>query len=173
MQRYSTLWWASILLSSVVTGGGSFVVLSLLTELPLEAVIVASVVLTLAGDVVLALLMEAVSPTYVTIGPGERWHDTEKPMDLGTAISDFEDRCGKVSIRGETWLARQTAGCSARLQAGTIVRVVERDGLTLVVAASDSPTCVSTCRDCRSGVTCPNQNAGAVSRGGASIARCL
>jgi hypothetical protein len=33
MQRYSSLWWASILLSSVVTGGGSFALLTLLTEL--------------------------------------------------------------------------------------------------------------------------------------------
>ena len=72
MQRYSSLWWASILLSSVATGGGSFVLLTLLTELPIEIVIAVSLALILAGDVVLALLMQAVSPTRVTLGPGDR-----------------------------------------------------------------------------------------------------
>jgi membrane protein implicated in regulation of membrane protease activity len=137
IKRYSGLWWASILLSSVVTGGGSFLLLSLLTELPVEIVIAASVALILAGDVTLALLMEAVSPTRVTLGPGDRRHSDESPGELGTVTAGFIDRSGKVSIRGEQWRARQSPGCDRRLDAGTPVRVLEREGLTLVVAAVD------------------------------------
>ena len=138
MQRYSGLWWASILLSSVVTGGGSFIFLTLLTELPLGTVIIVSVALILVGDVVLALLMEAVSPTRVTLGPGDRRRSSESPWELGTVIADFEDGSGKVSIRGEQWRARLMSGYHGRLDAGAAVRVVEREGLTLVVAGCGS-----------------------------------
>ena len=137
MQRYSGLWWASILLSSVVTGGGSFLLLSLSTGLPIEIVITVSVVLILVGDVILALLMEAVSPTRVTLGPGDRRRRSEPPAELGTVLADFEDGSGSVSIRGEQWRARQTSGCSGQLNAGAAVRVLEREGLTLVVAAAE------------------------------------
>lgn len=137
MQRYTRLWWTSILLSSVVTGGGSFVLLSLTTGLPIGTLIVISVILILVGDIVLALVMDSVSPTRIKLGPGERWHNAEMPAELGTVIGNFEDRRGKVSIRGETWRARQTADYGGRLEAGAVVRVIEREGLTLVVAATD------------------------------------
>lgn len=137
MPRYSSLWWASILLSSVVTGGGSFALLILLTEIPIETVVAVSVVLILAGDVVLAKLMEAAAPTRVTLGPGDRWRKTERPGELGVVICNFEDRHGSVSIRGERWRARQAAECRGRLRAGAAVRVLEREGLTLVVATTD------------------------------------
>ena len=137
MQRYSSLWWASILLSSVVTGGSSFLLLILLTELSIEIVIAVSVALILAGDITLALLMEAVSPTRVTLGPGDRRRSNESPGELGTVAADFVEGSGKVSIRGEQWRARQSPACSRRLDAGTPVRVLEREGLTLVVAAVD------------------------------------
>ena len=137
MQRYSKLWWASLLLSSVVTGGGSFLLLSLLTDWPTVTIAKISVALILAGDIVLAVFMEALSPTHVKIGPGERHLHTESPRELGKVLSDFEDRHGRVSIRGETWRARQSAACDRRLEVGMAVRVVARQGLTLVVQAAD------------------------------------
>ncbi len=137
MQRFSRLWWLSILMSSAVMGGGSFLLLNLLTDLETLTVAKISVALILAGDVVLALVMEAVSPTHVKIGPGERRHHAELPQELGKVVSDFENRHGRVSIRGETWRARQTPACSGRLEPGTPVRVVAREGLTLVVTAAD------------------------------------
>lgn len=139
MPRYSGLWWASILLSSVALGGGSAVLLIVLTELPIQTVIKLSLVLTLAGDVVLALLMEAVSPTRVTLGPGERSRNTELPRELGVVIKDFKNGHGSVAIRGERWRARQSDGCSGELAAGATVRVLERDGLMLIVAATEQP----------------------------------
>ena len=137
MRRYSGLWWASILLSSVVTGGSSFLLLALLTELPIEIVITISVALILVGDILLALLMQAVSPTRVTLGPGDRRLSSESPGELGTVMADFEDGSGNISVRGEQWRARQSAACNRRLNAGAAVRVLDRDGLTLVVSAAD------------------------------------
>ena len=137
MRPYSRLWWASILLSSVATGGASFALLSLFTELPIATIAKISVALIFAGDVVLALIMQAVSPTHVKLGPGERWHVAELPTETGTVIADFRDRQGRVSIRGESWVARQTSGCDGVLAAGDLVSVVDRDGLTLIVAAAD------------------------------------
>ncbi len=138
MQRYSSLWWATILLSSVVTGGGSFALLMLLTDLSIATVIKISVAMIILGDIVLALVMEAVSPTRVLLGPGERQHKNDLPEELGTVIGDFEDGSGSVSIRGERWHARQATGCRRWLRAGSAVRVLGRDGLTLVVAAAKS-----------------------------------
>ncbi len=133
------MWWATILLSSVVTGGGSFALLTLLTELPIETVVKVSVALIVAGDIVLALLMEASSPTRIMLGPGDRRHRSELPRELGTVMSDFKHGRGSVSIRGERWRARQTAGCDQQLEAGAAVRVLDRAGLTLLVAANREP----------------------------------
>lgn len=127
---------APVLLSSAVTGGGSFVLLALTTNLPLATVAAVSVALVLVGDIALALIMQAVSPTRVTLGPGDRRHNAELPRELGIVATNFRDRCGLVSIRGETWQARQASGCSERLEAGGAVSIVEREGLTLIVAAS-------------------------------------
>ena len=63
MQRYSKYWWAAVLLSSAVTGGGTFLLLLLLTDLSIEMALKISVALVLVGDVVLAIIMQAISPT--------------------------------------------------------------------------------------------------------------
>ena len=136
MQRFSRLWWASILLSSVVTGGGSMLLLTALTDLPFAMAMKISIALILVGDIVLALWMQAVTPTRVLLGPGDRRLKDDPPDELGTVIADFEDGSGSVSIRGESWQAIQAAGCQRRLEADALVRVVERRGLTLVVAAA-------------------------------------
>ena len=139
MERFSRLWWASILLSSVVTGGSTFALLILATELPIEMVAKISLALILVGDITLAFIMEKLSPTHVLLGPGERRNKNELPRELGTVIGDFENGAGSVSIRGERWRARQSADCDKRLAAGSPVRILERQGLTLVVAAAEVP----------------------------------
>ena len=105
MQRYSKLWWASILLSSVVVGSSSFAMLTLLTDWSTGVVLAVSAAFILAGDLVLALMMQAVSPTRVTVGPGERWHKDEMPAKIDTV------RCRCVARRGG--LARRRAALSA------------------------------------------------------------
>ena len=136
MQRYSSLWWASIVLSSVVTGGGSFLLITTLTELPIEMAFKISIVLVLVGDIVLALLMQAVSPTRILVGPGDRRMRNDATDELGMVIDDFENGSGSVSVRGERWRAVQAAGCQQQLRAESHVRVLERRGLTLVVVAA-------------------------------------
>ncbi len=136
MQRYSKYWWAAILLSSAVTGGGTFVLLLLLTDFSVATVLKISVALVLIGDFVLAIIMQTISPTRVEIGPGERWHTGELPKDIGVVKKRFENGRGRVTIRGETWNARQTADTDMQLEVGEAVRIVEREGLTLVVEAA-------------------------------------
>ena len=136
MQRYSNLWWASILLSSVVTGGGTFAMLTLLVGLPVEIAVAGSIAMIVVGDIVLAFIMERLSPTRVFLGPGDRRNRDDLPREIGRAIGDFENGSGNVSIRGEQWRARQVADCDQRLEAGSPVRVLDRQGLTLVVAAA-------------------------------------
>ena len=111
--------------------------LTLATELPIETVIKVSVVLILVGDIGLAFIMGALSPTRVTLGPGDRLSKADLPTEIGSVIDDFEDGYGSVSIRGERWRARQTATCTERLTAGAAVRVFDREGLILIVAAHD------------------------------------
>lgn len=137
MQRYSKIWWAVVLLSSAVTGGGTFLLLILLTDLPVETALKISVALVLVGDIALAIIMQAISPTHVKLGPGERWHDDESPRDRGIVRTRFEDGKGKVSIRGEIWQARLEDSSAEPLDVGERVRVIEREGLTLVVAAAE------------------------------------
>ena len=103
----------------------------------MESTLAISAALILVGDIVLALLMEKVSPTRVFLGPGDRRVKDELPRELGTVIGDFSNGAGCISIRGERWHARQDADCGQRLQAGSPVRILERQGLTLVVAAAN------------------------------------
>jgi len=133
MQRYSNIWWASILLSSIVTGGTSFLLLLLFSDLALGKIVIASLLCVLAGDVVLALMMQAISPTHVKVGPGERRYEADLPADHAVVAADFVSGSGRVTVRGESWHAEQAAVCDARLVTGTRVRVVGRDGLKLVV----------------------------------------
>ena len=137
MQRHSKLWLVTILCSSVVTGGGSFVLLYLLTDLSIATTVAISAALVVAGDIALAIFMQAISPTRVTLGPGDRLHKAEAPRELGRVAASFDERRGLVSIRGETWQARQAFACRRRLEEGAPVSVVEREGLTLVVKAAD------------------------------------
>ncbi|MDJ0908874.1 MAG: NfeD family protein [Woeseiaceae bacterium] len=137
MKRYSKFWWAVVLLSSAVTGGGTFLLLILLTDLEAVTALKISLALVLVGDIALAVIMQAISPTHIKLGPGERWHTNEAPRDRGTVKTPFEDGRGKVTIRGETWHARQEDDSAGPLDVGASVRVVEREGLTLVVAAAE------------------------------------
>lgn len=133
MQRYSILWWATILLSSVVTGGSTFVSLALFTDLSVQTIVIASATLILAGDIALASMMEAFSPTRITVGPGESRLKHDLPMETGTVVGTFEDGHGAIAIRGERWRARQSKSCGEVLETGTTVSVIEREGLTLLV----------------------------------------
>lgn len=134
MKRFSRLWWASILLSSVFIGSTSTLVMRLLTDLSADRILIVVAALIILGDIILALTMQAVAPTEIHIGPGERAYRSESPSEAGRVIADFDDfGRGLVSIRGETWRAIVSDNKKPFVK-GASVRVVGRHGLTLVVA---------------------------------------
>ena len=109
MRRYSGPWWASLLLSSAVTGGGSFALLTLLAGLPVETAILISVALIVLGDIVLAFIMESISPTHVMLAPGERRHRNDIAEEFGTVIGDFVEE-----VREDRYVVRYRPGHGVR-----------------------------------------------------------
>lgn len=136
--RFSRRWWLVIGVATLIVGAAAYLVLQHWTALSLEQLILYWLVITLAGDVVTAISMEAVAPTRVTIGPGDRQFAADDPVERAVVVGFDADGRGRVRIRGETWRARQADDDHASLESGAEVKVVARDGLTLVVAATDS-----------------------------------
>lgn len=136
--RFSRRWWLVIGATTFVIGAAVFLVLRYWTALALEQLILYWLIITFVGDVITAISMEAVAPTRVTIGPGDRQFDADHLAEVAVVVVGFDDAGqGRVRIRGETWRARQAETDRVSLQSGTEVRVVARDGLTLVVAADN------------------------------------
>lgn len=136
MKRYSMTWWAVILPTSVIIGLPIFLLAGHLTDWGIAERVAIAVVSTFAADLAIAALMEKAAPTKVHIGPGEKAVDSEIPAEKATVVCGFDDSLhGRVSVRGETWQARQTSDDSGALSAGMVVSVVGRNGLSLVVSA--------------------------------------
>jgi membrane protein implicated in regulation of membrane protease activity len=137
MKRYSILWWSIILPTSVVVGVPAFFVLGYLTPLEFPERVVVAIIATLAAELAIAASMEALAPTRLSIGPGEKKLRTEIPAEQATVISGFDvSPRGRVSVRGETWMATRLAGDSEVLSQGMLVRVVDRNGLELIVSSN-------------------------------------
>jgi membrane protein implicated in regulation of membrane protease activity len=131
-RRFSRDWWLTLI---VVTVAVSAVVFFLLRDRGLGAgeVVLYCLAFSLLGDVVTAVSMEAVAPTRLMIGPGDRRLNDDLPSELALVVSEFDDAgVGQVRIRGETWRAKSTDS-EFRPARGSRVRVVNRDGLTLIV----------------------------------------
>lgn len=136
MRRYSLLWWAIILPTSVVVGLPTFLFVGHLTDWAVLERVAVALVATLAADLSIAASMEAVAPTKVKIGPGESNLKSDAPADKATVVSGFESSPhGRVSVRGETWRATRLPSETGVMSAGTVVNVVDRNGLSLVVTA--------------------------------------
>jgi len=90
------------------------------------------------GDVLVALGMQKVAPTKVSIGPGERATCDDLPAETATAIAHFDGNAGRVSVRGESWNARTESTSERSIRCGDVVRVRGRDGLTLVVSLAET-----------------------------------
>lgn len=139
MKRYSILWWSVILPTSVVVGIPTFFIVRQFTDWGFFESAAVALVATLVADIVIAASMEAVAPTRVDIGPGEKVLDSEIPNETATIIGGFDaSPHGQVSIRGETWSATRSPDEAGVLTAGTVVTIVDRDGLNLVVTAKSS-----------------------------------
>ena len=99
------------------------------------------VAVSFVGDLALALSFEAIAPTRVIIGPGDRVQRGSAVKETASIISGFENSAeGKVTVRGEIWAARCVSADSYSLAVGENVRVLGREGLTLLIAGRADDT---------------------------------
>jgi membrane protein implicated in regulation of membrane protease activity len=132
-KRFSRDWWLAILVVTAGISVATFLILRGRGLHPSELVLYC-LAFSLFGDVVTALSMEAIVPTRVTIGPGDRQLRDDLPTELALVVSEFDGAgVGRVRIRGEIWRARWS-GVGFRPMMGSSVHVINRDGLTLIVS---------------------------------------
>ena len=137
MKRYSILWWSIVLPTSVIVGVPTFFLVGYLTDWVLAGRIAVAIIATLTADLLIAASMEAIAPTKLSIGPGEKVLKSETPAEEATILSGFDSSPhGQVSVRGETWMATRLADDADVLSKGMSVRVVDRDGLKLIVSSN-------------------------------------
>lgn len=136
MKRYSLMWWSVVLPTSVVVGGTTFLFAGILSDWGIAERVAAALVLTFVADLSIAAWIQTVAPTRVNIGPGEKMVNSELPSEKAKIIGGFDcSSHGRVSVRGETWRATRAPDDSVGLSVGMDVKVVARDGLTLVISA--------------------------------------
>jgi len=93
------------------------------------------------GDVLLALSLDAINPTRVLVGPGDRKHHNSEVLDKAIVVEDFgADNEGYILVRGEKWRAICQQQSASMLQIGDHVKVIERAGLVLVVESAGNDT---------------------------------
>ena len=135
MKRWSFTWWLVILPTSVTVGGTTILFAGHFTDWGVFALVAVAVVSTFLADLAIAASMEAIAPTKVNIGPGEKVLDSDLPSEKATIMSGFDSIShGQVSVRGETWRAIRAPDDNGTLSTGMAVNVVDRNGLTLVVS---------------------------------------
>ncbi len=136
MRRYSLAWWSAILPTSLIAGAAAFLVLRQFFNLDLIDSIVGAAFVALLIDLAIAAWMEKIAPTRVTVGPGEKRARSDEDAERATVIGGFGASAhGRVRVRGEIWPAIRRPQESGKLSIGAVVRVVDRIGLRLVVAA--------------------------------------
>lgn len=137
MKRYSVVWWLVVLPTSVIVGGSTFLLTGFLTEWSTLQQLAAALTLTIAADLAIAMRIQALAPSKVSIGPGERALKSDLPSETAVVVDGFVSSTqGVVTVRGETWRATSAPGVVVQLTKGMDVNVVARDGLTLVVSAN-------------------------------------
>ena len=91
----------------------------------------------LLGDGATALASEKLAPSRIHVGPGERPSVNDTMTETAIAAGDFDgEGRGRVTVRSEVWRAR--ANRDAGVAEGDSLRVLGRDGLTLLVEPGDS-----------------------------------
>lgn len=135
IRRFSKPWWISLASGSCLFGLLTYVILRGLGAVNDDRLVLYLLMGIATGDVLLALCLEVITPTQVTLRPGERRTATCSVDEMAEVVSGFDDSAwGRVRIRDETWNARLEDGRPAHLAAGVVARVVGREGLTLLLA---------------------------------------
>jgi membrane protein implicated in regulation of membrane protease activity len=136
MKRYSILWWLIIVPTSLVVGLPVFFLIGHLTDLAFMERLAIAIIATFVADLAIAASMEAVAPTKLNIGPGERTLKSDIPVEKATVVCGFDSSPhGQVSVRGETWMATRLSDDSDDWSEGMSVTVVDRSGLNLIVSS--------------------------------------
>ena len=136
MKRFSITWWLVILPTSLIAAGTTILIAALLSDWNVYQLAAAGALTAFLADLAVAVSMEAIAPTKVNIGPGEKQLDSEIPAEKATVLCGFDTSpYGRVRVRGETWQATRPDDDMGVIAAGMVVSVVDRDGLTLVVTA--------------------------------------
>lgn len=139
MRRYSLTWWLVVLPTSVIVGGSTFLMAGFLTDWSTFERFIAAVALVIVADLGVVFTIQALAPTTVSIGPGERALKSDLPSETARVLGGFGPSLqGIVMVRGETWRATRAPEDSVRLMQGMDVNVVARDGLTLVVSSNSA-----------------------------------
>ena len=127
-------WW---FLMAIATGLFALLGWVLLKDLYYEHLLLFAVSYTLfvvLGDGLTALAAEKFAPTDIHIGPGERLSKNDVTSETAVAAADFDGRgCGRVVVRSEVWRARIAVTSASPVRELDELRVVGRDGLTLLV----------------------------------------
>ena len=134
-ERYSPEWWAWIASATTVFTVVSFAGLYYFGIFEgLYTLIGTAVAISIVGDIVVAYSFEAIAPSKISLAPGERARHDEEVSTAGTVESGFsESDEGRVIVRGELWRARHFEARVVNLSHGQEIRIVGRDGLTLLI----------------------------------------
>jgi len=136
--RFSLPWWVSIGSTTLVFSSGAFALAHLVLGREGATLFAWVFVAALLGDLLIAMIYEALAPTHIVIGPGEREARDDLLEETAITRDGFAtSRRGRVRIRGETWFAVTLDGAAQR--PGERVRILARDRLELLVARDDRP----------------------------------
>lgn len=137
--RYSPKWWFWLTTAATVIGVSTMVILyvsGIVTD-PVPLIVIALAVSVL-GDLVMAVALETLAPTRIMLGPGERQRHADAMSAVAEVVSGFDNSpVGKVRVRGELWSARSGTGSPLGLARGQQVKVLGRDGLSLLVCVAE------------------------------------
>ncbi len=134
-KRFSLQWWSWLASGALVFSVCSGLFLYQQGSITGINFILLVVAVSFVGDLALALSFEAMAPTRVIIGPGDRVKRGSAVKETASIISGFENGAvGKVIVRGEIWTARCVSEDSCSLAVGENVRVLGREGLTLLIS---------------------------------------
>lgn len=132
--RFALQWWLTMASATLFFMSATLVAAHILGGREGPPLFLWVLVVTLIGDLVVALCYEAIAPTRVVVTAGERERKDDLSREIGVVFDDFENSLiGRVRVRGEVWRARHVAGSECRPRRGDQVRILARDGLILLV----------------------------------------
>ncbi len=136
IRRFSKPWWISLASASCLFGLLTYGLLRWLGAVDDDYVVLYLLTGIALGDFLLAISLEVITPTHVTLRPGERRTSSCDLDERAEVLSGFGQSClGRVRIRDESWNARLDDGQPVCLPPGSAVRVIGREGLTLIIVA--------------------------------------